>query len=972
MIRNNPNNDVDLSPVLNLLYDIKNNLNKPNHSTMSFTAIGDAKFGASMNMEDFISFSHTYQPIYNEFQKINGVADCWISTASTTGDALFGLSMSSSMIDSTTNTTFDTIYTEPKLQYTRYENAVFNNVIGTDKIGIYPWTGDYEQYILKYNTTNNSTQYSWDYSSFLQSTPNLKTLIHSFTTAPNVHNVAFNLSNVGSLELFSFDDLHWDEVYTGTNTGSYVVDFSNVPINTIDFRLSRGNGLKLSNISAQDMNITVSMTQTNQLNTISRDLLNLTCEHLKFERCYMPNSGFSFSDCNVDTVEFKKCLLCSQYLSNLSFGDVSLNSLTGTQFDTLTHLTPNYTSFITVNGHDHICIRSETFNDGFVNDCFIGLWLSDCSFNDFRANNWIATGATLSGASGNLLDFENFDVQAMTLSKCNIKNLTMNGNIRNGLSASSCSIENASIHLNDTNSLTFNVSGNITAENINNLTLTNITIHSTQTRTFKFNDVNSLAMYFDNGTIIRSGIDFDFENVKTLKLINNKLDTQIKFTLSDLSLDKLIVNMGNSLTLFGDNNINNLQIDSLGTKRFNFAIGSGSDIMNTINIGTFDNFGSDGLIYNFDSCIINSINSNHGNFTFSSGNFCSVGTIGLNVSGSSSATGQLGFSRLQTLSVDKLIKRTYQNYSFGGYSENVYPRGITDLKINTVSYPVSWNNSISFNLITNLNLPFIAGDGGGYKYMFMSNIENLTIGNTPNGFGLQLNTCSNASINVLSHCKDCIFNNCSNITINNIDELTNCGFSSINNLSIGGLTKMLSATSDNLATFSNCQNITIDKFIYGNHIYTAPGFILNIDNGEINNLSIGSFAVGFSADRYALNFGNNTKTNNDLFINTCKAYNNNIKVDKFKNVNIGNCTCELLYFNTCDSVKVSGEIKNINLESFKTASFDINTMNALTINNLDPFTVEKKINSVNTLFINSWLTNSISNIVNSYNHLETF
>lgn len=971
MIRNNPNNDVDLSPVLNLLYDIKNNLNKPNHSTFNFTAIGDAKFGASMNMEDFISFSHTYQPIYNEFQKINGVADCWISTVSTTGSDLFGLSMSSSMIDSTTNTTFDTIYTEPKLQYTRYENAVFNNMIGTDKIGVYPWTGDYEQYILKYNTIYSTGPYGWRYTDCLQSTPNLKTLIHSFTTAQDAHNLFFNLSNVGSLDLFSFDDLHWDEVYTGTNTGSFVVNFSNVPINTIDFRLSRGNGLKLSNVSAQDMNITVSMTSTAQLNTISRDLLSLTCEHLKFERCYMPNSGFSFSDCDVDTVEFKKCLLCSQYLSNLSFGDVSLNSLTGTQFDTLTHLTPNYTSYITVNGHDHVCIRSETFNDGFVNDCFIGLWLSDCSFNDFNVDNWIATGATLSGASGNLLDLENFDVQAMTLSNCNIKNLTMNGNIRNSLSASSCSIGNASIHLNS-GSYTFNVSGNITAENIDNLTLTNITIHSTQTRTFKFNDVNSLAMYFDNGTIIRSGIDFDFENVKTLKLINNKLDTQIKFTLSDLSVDKLIINMGNSLTLFGDNNINNLQIDSLGTKRFNFAIGSYSEIMNTINIGTFDNLGSDGLIYNFDSCIINSINSNHGNFTFSSGNFCSVGTIGLNVSGSSSATGQLGFSRLETLSVDKLIKRTYQNYSFGGYSENVYPRGISDVKINTVSYPVSWNNTISFNLITNLNLPFIAGDGGGYKYMFMSSIENLTIGNAPNGFGLQLNTCSNASINVLSQCKDCSFKNCSNITFNNIDELTNAGFSSINNMSIGGLTKMLSASSDNLASFSNCQNITIDKFIYANHLYTVSNYRLDIDNGGINNLSIGSFAPGYSGDDYYLLFGNDLITNDKLIVNTCRGYSNIIDIRNFKTVEFNNCSGGQLMFNSCDSVKVSGEILDVILNNFKTVSFDIDTMAALSIRNLDPFTVEKKINLVDTLFINSWLSDSITNIVSSYNHLSMF
>lgn len=401
----------DLSPVLNLLYDIKNNLQNSTLST--FTQSGKAiTAGQFFKMDDWLTSHDTRIPIYGIVSFGSNTIGFWHTI-----DNSINLITTSSVINHFGFTDYETNGYVAKYGISNLEGKVIDSLTN---IGVNPWTNDYEQYILKYNTTYSGMAGGWKYSSFLQSCPNLKTLIHSFTTAYNVHNLNFNLENVGNLELFKFDDVNIESDYTNTNTGSYVFDFSNNSFNTVDFRLMRGNGLKLSNMVADDVDLKISMTLGTTIE--SRDLLKITCDNLDFNDCFMPRYDFRFDSVKANTINFNNCTFLYQDIldtNNLTFKKLNLNNVS---------MVSN-SSFGTHPVH-LFKIQEKVFDNFNVDKCTMDLDFGWCNFSDADINSLSCDTCGLSLLTCNKININNFDGRYIDLHHCLMNSMTINGKIK--------------------------------------------------------------------------------------------------------------------------------------------------------------------------------------------------------------------------------------------------------------------------------------------------------------------------------------------------------------------------------------------------------------------------------------------------------------------------------------------------------------------------------------------------------------
>lgn len=800
----------DLSPVINLLYDIKNKINDVNYGHSTFKARGTITEDNFMNIDDFKTHINNKMDLYIMNKNADYTVDAFNTITFDSISGSFGLTTSCYSTQSILDTTFGSYITTDQTIYTSMEDRVIEN---TDNVGIYPWTNkNYDGYIVKFNTSSSLPDLrEYSFKSFTQ-----------YFEQVNANSVNINWNNkLNQLDEFCFVDA------TSTIT-SYVNGFT--------FKFDSNKSIKNIFITNSN-NPAISFSDVKASNLTYNNLMESGANLLKFENCDVKNfyadgyfNGFSSTDF-ANSSEYPKIenatLSVSHTLNELPYDYLNIQNLTinnisnkfqDCKLGNVDFLNSGSHYFISLSMFDNACLSNfgtVHFNYYIAPDASLTVKNGDvaifdpynCSLNELSVENLNSVDFTLSYwwnptklicNSVKSLTFSNLlDKPPMTIKNCSDVKFTHIPQAPNYTATFyNCSFDNidtlsfknfvlSSCSLNDIHNFVLN-SGTFSYCNMNNITGNGdgdvVVNHPSITSEFNIHSFGNLTL----------------SNVNYYKKKLNLYDIQ-NVNVQDVKCDGFYGNNINKLLISSSATLSSPSFENVKTLALSHskAMISGGENLNIKNL-----IGNNGRIKNVENLSINS--------------FYSASNITL--------------EGMKNLSVDYAPSVLYNKIS---NVENVYFKAMPDAFQNGI-LANSWHvDNVSSTRLNWLN----------DKYLSASSMTIYT--NSAAWFG-SLNTFIGDNLFAVSNSGNYKFSNVDDITINNMffGGSNHITFNNFDNLDI----ESIASNSNESITISgaNHNNITINNFENLKSMNIINNNQIKLNSGSVHDLTISNSQIGGS------------------------------------------------------------------------------------------------------------------------------
>lgn len=851
----------DLSPVMNLLYDIKNNLNN-GHST--FKARGTITEDNFMNIDDFKTHTNNKMNLYIMNKNADFTVDAFNTITFDSISGSFGLTSSCYSTQSVSGTAFGSYITTDQTIYTSMEDRVIDN---TDNVGIYPWTNkNYDGYIVKFNTNSNLPDLK-EYS--------FKSLTQYFEQ-DFANSIKLDWNNkLNTLEEFCFVD--------ATNTFTTY-------INGFTFKFDSNQSIKNIFVTNQN-NPAISFSDVKASNLTYNNLMESGANLLKFENCDVKNfyadgyfNGFSSSTNSSSaypkienaTISVSHSLNELPYdllnIQNLTVNNIS-NKFQDCKLGNVDFCNSGSHYFISLNMFDNACLSNfgtVHFNYYIAPDASLTVKNGDvaifdpfsCRLNELSVENlnsvdfslsWWWNPTKLICNSVKSLTFSNLlDKPPMTIKNCsNVKFTHITQAPNYTATFYNCSFDNI-----DTLSLKNFVMSNCSINDIHNFSLSNGTFSECNINNIVGSGVGSIVI---KQPIIESELDIsDFGNL-TLSSINQQDKNVNLYSINSLNFEATTYNI----------NINNLKLNNLTSAVFglNNAVGM-------INYGDFQNINSLTLSlpifvkYFNNGASFKNINDfyvergtcwkfsidNVDKFKIYNGTISSCDNLTFK-----SFTGEQALiSSIENLSIKTLFGNNLSINSIKNLTIDNYGNILTNMRIrdfdNIYLKSLPSNGFIeiagkNWNIenVSSTRLNWLSGES--------LNVSSMTLYTRTDAWFGSAQTINCENMFVLSNAGNYTFKNVNDITINNMffDGSNQLLFSSFDNLSIGSIASntkeslTVSGSNHNNITINNFENLKSMNLINNNQIKLNSGsvYYLNVSNSQIGgSLTLSNVSMG--------------------------------------------------------------------------------------------------------------------------------
>lgn len=593
MIRNNPNNDVDLSPVINLLNELKNNYN--GHSI--FKDHGTLTENNFMIIDDFKTHINNQMNLYS----ITKDADYTVDAFNTITFNPIGLITSFNSTESVLNSSFGSYTTTTQSIYTSMENRVIENV---NNVGIYPWTNkNYDEFIVKYYTNLAIAENIPDLREY-----SFKSLTQYFEQIMLAHSVNINWNDkLNELDEFCFID--------ATSTFTVYDESFNIHLNSNNLIKS----VKITNSN----NPAVGFYDVKASNMSYNNLMPIGVNLLSFENCdiqsfYADGYFNGISSTNIaDSPKIQNATFSfSQTTSNLPLSYLNIQNLTLNNINNkfryctlgdVDFLGSGYHEFIALSMFDNACFSNFgtiTFNAytspnaslTVKNGDVVSFNYASCPLNELSVENinsinfsltWWWNPAKLICNSIKSLTFTNsisnlLDKLPITIKNCSsvkFANVVFNSTNSNDRAFKNCSFDNI-------DSLSFSnfVFSNCSINDIHNFVLNSGTITNCSFENFILNNFSFTSLDVDGNTIdnltISNSVKTNYSHLRS-NLINKLTisgTTSFNIDIRSNTVKNCFANAQNANVHIG--NVDNISAESLKNINIYFTNPKASDVKN--------------------------------------------------------------------------------------------------------------------------------------------------------------------------------------------------------------------------------------------------------------------------------------------------------------------------------------------------------------------------------------------------------
>lgn len=854
----------NLTPVINLLYDIKNNMNN-GHST--FKARGTITEDNFMNINDFKTHTNKKMDLYIMNKNADYTVDAFNTITFDSISGSFGLTTSCYSTQSILDTSFGSYITTYQTIYSSMEDRVIDN---TDNVGIYPWTNkNYDGYIVKYNTYTNLPDLR-EYS--------FKSLTQYYNQVASTNSVNIDWRNkLNKLEEFKFVDA----TSTITSyTGGLVFKFdSNQSIKNIFITNQNNPAIRFSDVKASNLTYNNLMESgVNLLNFENCDVRNFYAEgyfngFTSIDVAAIASSG-AFTSPKIENAT----LSVSQTLNELPYDYLNIQNLTvnnisnkfqDCKFGNVDFLNSGSHYFISLNMFNNACLSNfGTVHFNYYNAPDASLTVKNgdvaifdpysCRLNELSVENlnsvdfslsWWWNPTKLICDSVKNLTFNNLlDKPPMTIKNCsNVK--FIHPYTYQTATFLNCSFDNI-----DTLSFTDFVFSSCSVNDIHNFDLSNGTFSYCNMNNISGNGVGSVVVNHPN---VASELNMHSFKKLTLSNVNyykRKLNfydiTNVK--IRDVQCDGFYGNNINNLIISSSATLSSVSFENVDTVCLfsSNAIISGGENLVIKNL-----IGDGGKIENVENVSIDSF--------YSANNMTFDGMKNLTINYAPSR----GINLITN--VEKVYFKIMPDFDLGIGASSWHVDNVRSTRLSW--FDGSYFSASSMTIFTNTAAwvkklktficedMFVVSNSGNYTF---SNVNDITISNMFFGGSnhITFNNFNNLDIeHIASNSNESLIvsgANHNNITINNFDYLKFMNL--INNNQI-----KLNSGSVYELTISNSQNM--GSLSLSN---------VSIESAEFNNLSFADFGNGVCDEvriQNVLNCGNPFYFCQDVFIDAAHS-----------------------------------------------------------------------------------------------------